>query len=90
MRFPGQLAAMGRQVFSFCVSPGVLCEAFKIIVVLSTPHCVSIAGFAVNPPVFEGVEAYPIKYRLKRKTRHSGCMSHCSALLSFRGSRQVR
>jgi hypothetical protein len=64
----------------FCV----ICGAFKIIVVSSTPHRVSIAGLAANPPAFEGVKAYPIKsYRLKRKTRHSGCMSHCSALLSF-------
>jgi len=67
MRFPGQLAAMERYVFPFCVSPSVLCEVFKIMVVLSTPHRVSIAGFAVNPPVFEGVEAYPIKLSSKKK-----------------------
>ena len=37
------------------------------MVVLSTPHRVNIAGFAVNPPVFEGVEAYPIKLLSKKK-----------------------
>lgn len=51
----------------FCVSPGVLCEVFKIMVVLSTPHRVNIAGLAANPPAFEGVEAYPIKLSSKKK-----------------------
>lgn len=41
--------------------------AFKFMVVLSTPHRVSIAGLAANPPAFEGVEVYPIKLSPKKK-----------------------
>ena len=50
-----------------CLVLCVICGAFRIMVVLSTPHYVSIAGFAVNPPAFEGVEAYPIKLSSKKK-----------------------
>ena len=48
----------------------VLCVirgAFRIMVVLSTPHRVSIAGLAANPPAFDGVEVYSIKLSSKKK-----------------------
>lgn len=48
----------------------VLCVirgAFRIMVVLSTPHRVSIAGLAANPPAFDDAEAYPIKLSSKKK-----------------------
>ena len=45
----------------------VICGAFRIMVVLSTPHCVSIAGLTANPPAFDGVEVYSIKLSSKKK-----------------------
>ena len=50
-----------------CLVLCVICGAFKIMVVLSTPHRVSIAGLAANPPAFEDAEAYPIKLSSKKK-----------------------
>lgn len=45
----------------------VICGAFRIMVVLSTPHRVSIAGLTANPPAFDGVEVYSIKLSSKKK-----------------------
>lgn len=44
----------------------VICGAFKIMAVLSTPHRISIAGLAANPPDFDDAEAYPIKSSKKK------------------------
>lgn len=46
----------------------VLVYCKKIILVLSTLHCVSVVGLAANsPPPFDGVEVYPIKLPPKKK-----------------------